>query len=256
MPPGNQSNPAPLGSTPWQLGSFPGFGPFADPAAARADPRPVAVYRPEVFEVSTIEQAKSIIVTPEEGTTTQERWEKETAYLVEDVGRHLEITPDTCVLDYGCGIGRVAKGLIERFGCRVVGVDFSRSMQLMAPGYVLSERFVVWPPQVLERMIEKGWRADVAVCIWVIQHVVEPLAVIGQIARALRDGGRLYGLNQVRRCIPTDRGWVSDRFDIRAGLCEAFVEEDFHTLPESATTRQLAAGSMIQVLRKAGGARS
>ena len=39
----------------------------------------------------------------------------------------------------------------------------------------------------------------------------------------------------------------------RKGLAEAFLEEDFHTLPESATTAQLAGGSMIQVLRKRGG---
>jgi SAM-dependent methyltransferase len=212
----------------------------------------IAVYRPDVFEVATEQQAMGIILTPEMGTTTAERWEKETAYLVADIGKHLGLTADSCVLDYGCGIGRVAKGLIEAYGCRVVGVDFSRSMQLMSPGYVLSERFVMWSPEVLGKMVEKGFRADAAICLWVIQHVAEPAKTIAQIAAAIRDGGLLYSLNQIRRAVPTDRGWIDDRFDMRKGLCEAFVEEDFHTLPESATTAQLAGGSMIQVLRKRG----
>ena len=220
--------------------------------SARPGGEKVAVYRPDVFEVATVQQAMGIIVTPEMGTTTAERWDKETAYLVEDIGRCLGPAADSCVLDYGCGIGRVAKGLIERYGCRVVGVDFSRSMQLMAPGYVLSERFVVWSPEVLGKMVEKGFRADAAICLWVIQHVAEPAKTIRQIAGAIRDGGMLYSLNQVRRAVPTDRGWIDDRFDMRKGLCEVFAEEAFHSLPESATTPQLAGGSMIQVLRKGG----
>jgi SAM-dependent methyltransferase len=213
----------------------------------------IAVYRPEVFEVANEQQAMGIILTPEMGTTTAERWQKETAYLVEDIGKHLALTADSCVLDYGCGIGRVSKALIEAYGCRVVGVDFSRSMQLMAPGYVLSERFVIWSPEVLAKMVEGGFAADAAICLWVIQHVAEPAKSIAQIRAAIRDRGLLYSLNQVRRAVPTDRGWIDDRFDMRKGLAEAFLEEDFHTLPESATTAQLAGGSMIQVLRKRGG---
>ena len=116
------------------------------------------IFRPQVFQARSISDAMRIVVTREEGTTTDERWRKETPYLVEDSGKHLGIGPESCVLDYGCGIGRLAKGLIERFGCRVVGVDFSPSMRLLAPEYVLSERFTVWPPEVLETMIGKGFR--------------------------------------------------------------------------------------------------
>jgi ubiquinone/menaquinone biosynthesis C-methylase UbiE len=208
------------------------------------------VFRPQIFEVQTLRDAMGIIVTPEQGTTTEERWGKETPYLVQDIGAHLGVGPQTCVLDYGCGIGRVAKGLIDQFGCRVVGVDFSSSMRLLAPEYVLSERFTVWSPGVLEKMIAKGFRADAAICLWVIQHVLEPLEVMQRIAGALPPGGLLYALNQDIRCVPTDRGWVNDGFDVRAGLCTVFQEEHFHCLPASVTTPQLAAVSMIQVLRR------
>ena len=208
------------------------------------------VFQPQVFDVQTLTDAMRIIVTPEPGTTTEERWEKETPYLVRDIGAHLGVGPETCVLDYGCGIGRVAKGLIELFGCRVIGVDFSPSMRLLAPEYVLSDRFTVWSPDVLAKMIAKGFRTNAAICLWVIQHVLEPMAVMQRIAGALPPGGLLYTLNQDTRCVPTDRGWVNDGFDVRAGLSTVFKEEHRHGLPASVATPHLAAVSMIQVLRK------
>lgn len=207
------------------------------------------VYQPQVFDVSSIAEAIRIIVTPEQGTTTQERWEKETPYLVSDSGRLLGICPSTCVLDYGCGIGRVAKGLIEQFGCRVIGVDFSASMRLLAPEHVLSERFTVWSPEVLEQMIGKGFRADAAICLWVIQHVHDPNDVINRIARTLLPGSLLYALNSTR-CVPTNRGWMNDGFNVQKGLCAVFQEESHHSLPQSVSTPQLASVSTIQVLRK------
>jgi tetratricopeptide (TPR) repeat protein len=211
---------------------------------------PQALFRPEIFEVSSVKEAMAVVVTPQAGTTSEERWEKETPYLVEDIIKRLAIGPESCVLDYGCGIGRVAKGLIEKSGCRVIGVDTSKAMQLMAPEYVLSERFVVWSPGVLEKVIERGFRADFAVCIWVIQHALDPAKVIHEIARALRPSGLLYALNLTTRCVPTNRGWLNDGFDVRSALREAFHEEDLHSLPETVATAQVASLSMIQVLRK------
>ena len=35
------------------------------------------------------------------------------------------------VLDYGCGIGRIAKELILKTSCKVIGVDISESMRKM-----------------------------------------------------------------------------------------------------------------------------
>ncbi len=144
------------------------------------------VYFPKIFETPTVADAKEIIVGSLEGATSQERWEKETPYLVEQIGKYLPVGSETCVLDYGCGIGRVSKGLIDRFGCRVVGVDFSQSMRLNAPDYVLSERFTIWSPDTLAKMIGRGFRVDGAIAIWVIQHVFEPGDVMNMIAQALR----------------------------------------------------------------------
>jgi len=69
--------------------------------------------------VNDIAQAMSIILTPE-GSTTAQRWETEPSYLADPIAEQLPITADSRVLDYGCGIGRLAHELIRRHGCRIV----------------------------------------------------------------------------------------------------------------------------------------
>ena len=69
-------------------------------------------YHPAVFHVNDIAQAMAVIMTPE-GSTTAERWEIETPYLADLIAQELTITPDTLLLDYGCGIGRLAYELIQ-----------------------------------------------------------------------------------------------------------------------------------------------
>jgi SAM-dependent methyltransferase len=210
-----------------------------------------AVFKPEVFEVSSLEQAKAVIVTAEQGISSEERWQKETPFLAGDVAERLAIGPETRVLDYGCGVGRIAKELIDRCGCRVIGIDASRAMRDLAPGYVMSERFTVWSPTVLEQMLAKGFRVDCAISLWVIQHVLDPNQVIGQIFAALPSGRRFYTLNQRDRCVPSNQGWVSDGFDVWSALAARFVEEERYFLPESVATPNLAQQSLIQILRRA-----
>lgn len=217
---------------------------------AGGDERPSPIYFPEIFEVQSVEQAMAVIVTPETGITTEERWERETAYLIGDIGTFLAIGPHSCVLDYGCGIGRIAKPLIETFGCRVVGVDTSQSMRQLAPQYVQSDRFVAWSPEVFDDMIRQGFQADFGVCLWVLQHVMDARGVIKRIAGALRPEGLLYAMNQLRRCVPTDQGWCDDGDDVPAALRSVFSEENVHPLPAEAITADLGSRTRIQVLRK------
>lgn len=210
----------------------------------------VAVFNPKAFEVEDIEKAKAVIVTGEPGISSAERWHLETPFLVGDIAQRLKIEPETCVLDYGCGIGRISKGLIDQCGCRVIGIDASRAMRENAPGYVLSERFNVWSPEVLEQMLARGFQVDCAISLWVIQHVLDPQEVMRQIAAALPPGRPFYALNQQIRCVPSDMGWVNDGFDVWAALAANFIEEERYFLPESVATPVLAQQSLIQLLRR------
>jgi SAM-dependent methyltransferase len=211
-----------------------------------------AVFRPEVYEVNTLEQAMAVTVTPEQGTTTEERWKKETDFLVEDIGRQLELGPEDCVLDYGCGAGRLAKAMIDGYGCRVIGVDSSKSMRLLSPDYVLSDRFTVWSPQLLGKMTEKGFRFSKGICLWVLQHVFSPEDTIGLIANAYIPGTKFYVLNQDGRCIPTNLGYVNDGKDIRAELVKQFRELERRRLPQEVTTPNIAQHTNLFVLERLG----
>ncbi|HET6878969.1 MAG TPA: class I SAM-dependent methyltransferase [Pirellulales bacterium] len=210
----------------------------------------IAVFTPEVFEVADLDKAKGVILTGEPGTTTDERWAKETPFLAADIAEQLALNAESRVLDYGCGIGRIAKELIEKCGCRVIGVDASRAMRELAPGYVLSDRFIIWSPEVLEQMLKRGLQFDCAISLWVIQHVLDPEHVIRQIESSLPASGLFYALNQRSRCVPTDQGWVSDGFDVLTALAAVFTELDRYPLPDSVATPLLANQSSIQVLRR------
>ena len=209
-----------------------------------------ATYRPELYDVASLEEAKQVIVTDDGGTTTGERWEKETPYVAEEIIRHLGIGPETTVLDYGCGIGRIAKELIDRTGCRVIGVDFSKSMRLFAPEYVLSERFTVWSPEVLAKMVESGFRVQRAICIWVLLHVQSPAEVVSLLNRAMSSEALLYVLNCCVRCVPTNLGYGDDGIDVATELKKSFAVVRGSRLPLQITTQMIAEFSEVYVLRK------
>ncbi len=206
-------------------------------------------FAPEAFEVASRELAMSVIMTEEPGTTTAERWNFETRFSIDDIGRHLNLDARHCVLDFGCGIGRVARPLIERYGCRVVGVDTSESMRNLATDYVRSDRFEVWSPEELAEQVRRGFQADFCICLWVIQHAFDASEVIASIASALRADGLVYAMNQSERAVPTSHGWHNDGIDVIELLRRSFSEVSCHSLPLHIATARMSAITKIQVLR-------
>ena len=99
------------------------------------------IYDASVFDVANVDEAKRIILTPE-NSTTEERWQVETPYLAALITEHLPIDRGTLLLDYGCGIGRMSKALIERKRCKVVGADISASMRALAGAYVVNLHYL------------------------------------------------------------------------------------------------------------------
>lgn len=194
-----------------------------------------AQYRPEVFDVPDLQRAKEIILTPLDHVTAEQRWEIETPRMTALLGEALRIQPGHLILDYGCGVGRLAKPLIEKHTCAVIGTDISLSMMQLAPDYTRRTTFSIVHPHMLDVLNTRGPLFDSAYSVFVIQHVPNPQEDIRRISGALKPGAPFCVVNARWRCVPTDIGWVNDEIDIIALLRENFSEVNVIDLPVELT---------------------
>lgn len=204
-----------------------------------------ATYNPMVFAVNSERQAKNIILTPETGTTTDGRWEKETAFLKQDIGEFLKPTERTLILDYGCGLARLTKELINNHACRVLGVDISPSMRQLATAYVKDERFSVVSVPIFAAMVNNGFRVDASYSLWVLQHSPQVANDVALIKTATRQGVGFYVLNNNRSVVPTNKGWVNDGTNLKSLLEADFVLQGYSKLPVECSSERLAASTFI-----------
>jgi SAM-dependent methyltransferase len=190
------------------------------------------VYSPQVFEVCNIEEAKRIILTPEKGIDPEERWQRETPFTVSQIIDLLKPEKDSILIDYGCGIGRLAKGLIQQRSCNILAIDTSLTMRQLAPAYVNSPLFSVCTPQLLDSMAARGLSVDAAYSVWVLQHCLNPIEDLLRIKRVLKPGGYFYILNNISRAVPTNTGWVNDKISISDLLNQQFKEVWSSPIPQ------------------------
>jgi len=165
-----------------------------------------------VFLCRTAEQARSIILTPEADLNTNQRWDRETAYLIDRIEWRDD---DRLIIDYGCGIGRMMKPSIPT----VLGVDISPTMRAHGVGYLQDRHDCAFvSPECMQLLIERGLRAQGAMAIWSLQHVLDPDATIRLLFNALVVGSSLYVVNRDNRYVPArndgDFTWVNDGVDI------------------------------------------
>ena len=188
-------------------------------------------YNPNIFDKKNLDEAKKIILTNEKNITSEQRWENETPYIIESISSKIDITKDSLIVDFGCGIGRVAKELIEKYGCKVVGVDISTSMRTHAIEYVNSPNFQALSVEQFKNLLYQGVRFDVAIAVWVLQHCVEPLIEISLLRDALKPNGKFYVLNNIQMAVPTNKGWVSQKTDVFGLLEDQFELQIKSKLP-------------------------
>ena len=193
-------------------------------------------YLSNFFEVSNIEEAKQKILTPENGVTTEERWQKETIPLVNMLLNKLQISEGNTVIDYGCGIGRISKDLLEKINCTMVGVDISKSMRALAEFYCNSETFMSCSTTSLKNLTNTGFRANQAFCIWVLQHAEDPLYDLHILHDVLLDGGHFLVLNLDGRCLPTTGGWKNDNINVKLEIEKIFKVVEYFSAPKDSIT--------------------
>lgn len=197
-------------------------------------------YDPSCFDVNDLDEARRIILTEDSGRSPEQRWAQETPYLVELMGC-LRLTKHSVVLDYGCGVGRLSKALIDRYGCRVVGTDISASMRALAAAYVNSPNFFCLHPTMLGALKPCF---DTAIAVWVLQHCPDPKDDIENMHISVRAGGTLFVVNQKQRVIPCNVGWVDDRLDLDACVEYRFRKDIFGPLDADLVGSRLAERSL------------
>lgn len=203
-------------------------------------------YNPAIFDTTNINAAKNIILTPEIGLSTADRWNSETPYLLSLMER-LNLTKDSVVLDFGCGIGRLSKAIIEKYSCKVIGVDISMNMRAMANVYVNSPLFSSVSPEILDLMhIE----FDAVISVWTLQHVLKLDEEVKRIWNSLKTNGKLFIVNERRRFIPTDKGWMDDSSDIFIELQRAFKTEEISVLDSSIVAKDVPSRSFWGIFNK------
>ena len=124
-------------------------------------------YIKEVFDVTTFEQAKNVVLTPDQDDP--KKFDKETNFLVSTITENLPLNDNTIVYDFGCGMGRIAKELINKTQCKVIGVDISASMLTFAKLYTANlKKFEGTHSYTTPESV------DVALRILALQHTENP----------------------------------------------------------------------------------
>jgi ubiquinone/menaquinone biosynthesis C-methylase UbiE len=170
-------------------------------------------YIKEVFDVTTFEHAKDVVLTPDPDNPN--KFENETNFLTNTIAKQNIISSESIVLDFGCGMGRVSKKLIEKFDCNVIGTDISNSMLTFANLYVAK-------PKKFKPMNSYNMPNTIDVCVstFVLQHVQDPKTEIDIIYNNLKVGGYLVLVNEPVRFVPSDVDinryvvWQDDGFDV------------------------------------------
>lgn len=170
-------------------------------------------YDPSRFiDVENVDEAVKIILQPMGDLSSKQRWSDEAPALMRIFERF--IAPDTSVLDYGCGIGRLAKPLIQKLSCVVVGVDISPNMRALATSLVDSPMFCAMDPAVLD-FLNLEFKFDAAIAVWTLQHCLDLGKAIEQLRWTVMPGGKLIVVGSHERCVPVEDGkWADDGLNV------------------------------------------
>lgn len=172
------------------------------------------IYTPGIFDRNSLAAAKQVILTVPRDIA-DEFWQRSTIATGKMILEAIRPAPDDVLLDFGCGIGRLAKELIGHTGCRVVGVDISAAMRQHAIEYVGSDRFSAMSSDEFAQLAAKGNRVfSGAYSIIVLQHVLQPQIELRRIAATCKADAPFFVYNAVGRCVPSNKGWVNDGQDV------------------------------------------
>lgn len=192
-------------------------------------------YLKEAFYPNNLQHAKEICITP--NTNNPKKFEKETYAIIELLENQDLAWFNSEIADFGCGMGRVSKAIIDRFGSYVSGFDISEPMLYFATDYVLSKKFtpIVYSKE-LERKDYKD-KFDLVLSLFVLQHSEDPKEDIRFIFEILKSEGKFIFINENKRLLPYKIDsenfveWMDDGINIEEELKYFFNKESEHQYP-------------------------
>jgi demethylmenaquinone methyltransferase / 2-methoxy-6-polyprenyl-1,4-benzoquinol methylase len=123
------------------------------------------------------------------------------------------------VLDVATGTGLVARALVARYGCRVVGLDQSAPMLTRARAELAADSAPAERVELVEGEAEALPFADAEfdhlTFTYLLRYVDDPAATLAELARVVRPGGRLACLEF---CVPRGAWLWPWRLYTRVGL--------------------------------------
>jgi len=111
----------------------------------------------------------------------------------------VEARPDDRVLDVATGTGMVARALVERYRCSVVGIDQSRDMLAGARRALAARPDLAARIELLQG--EAEWlpfadsEFDHLTFTYLLRYVDDPGATLTELARVVKPGGRIAALD-------------------------------------------------------------
>jgi demethylmenaquinone methyltransferase / 2-methoxy-6-polyprenyl-1,4-benzoquinol methylase len=119
------------------------------------------------------------------------RWRRA---MVERIGA----TPSERVLDVASGTGMVARTLVRRYGCEVVGLDQSPQMLAGAQAKIAADEGLAQRVTLVrgeaERLPFGEAEFDHLTFTYLLRYVEDPGATMAELARVVRPGGRIASL--------------------------------------------------------------
>jgi ADP-heptose:LPS heptosyltransferase/SAM-dependent methyltransferase len=169
-----------------------------------------------LFRPRSFDEGKHAVVGDCNGFTMQQRWDAETPAFARAIIRNVNFmqgpTSHINILDYGCGVGRLAKEVLSQSDkVLVVGVDASDDMIKQSNLYVDSKLYSAKRAEDLG-----GHKFHLVYCVYVLQHCpsIEIREVLSRIHHHLEDDGIfIYCSSDYRMSIRFDgQGFFDDRF--------------------------------------------
>ena len=127
--------------------------------------------------------------------------------------------PGDRILDVACGTGLVSRALVDRWGCRVVGLDQSASMlgrarAMLADDPRLADRIALVEGEA-ESLPFADREFDHLTFTYLLRYVDDPAATLRELARVVKPGGRVSSLEF---CVPSGIWLWPWRLYTRVGL--------------------------------------